>query len=710
MRRSAALPAVVLVTIVVFPSAALPQEVSGWVFDDRDGDGVQDSGEPPLEGLSIGIFGRTSSSTPVDVADLTAPDGSWSFTPGDGCYIIDFEEPQGWRLAPPRHDRFPSSTPGYLHPIGVPRFGVLAQGVGRLRAGGSYRYAAMGDSIAWNFNVCGYPESFWYSRRVSERLDCAAPAASVLLDAAAVKGEHTDDLLVDDTNDNNNVFRIIETQPALVTLSMIGNDLLDVDVTGTPTQAQVNTAVEEILDSRRNLQEALSSMVSWVPGADIAVNTLYDNLAYNCPSTPTSPFHRAWVPIIGRILRDVAWGQARRAGVVEVAADFRMQSLDGSCTGFSSQICRDIFGFDRIHPNNNGYTLIREKLWEAVGGATLGAGDARQRSSITGIGLGLLRRVRRIEPTVWSLSGGASAIAPEAALDLDDGGAVASITLGAGAEELRLEGFPDHYDEIEIVKVVASVRYRTTGAVADDGYRMEASVTGQFEPPPGHDFSPTSWSFATPIVGGGGPNQPAANPDYPTASLLVRPNVASYREVSATVMKDPVVSPGGDDYEWPPVTRQELSTAAIRVVSVPLAGMPGNDGYTIELDGAWLDLYGWEKPRPPEVTNVEARLGGTGEITITFDEVAGAQRYNVYAGSLPIDGLYDHGAGAPAGPHCDATTIDAGLGRRSVDLAPAAQPPGSAFILVTAHVDDVESPAGFDSTGAEIDRSASICN
>jgi len=42
-------------------------------------------------------------------------------------------------------------------------------------------------------------------------------------------------------------------------------------------------------------------------------------------------------------------------------------------------------------------------------------------------------------------------------------------------------------------------------------------------------------------------------------------------------------------------------------------------------------------------------------------------------------------------------------------LPVAAQPPKSVYVLVTAHVDDVESPAGTATVAGEIDRSQSIC-
>jgi hypothetical protein len=239
---------------------------------------------------------------------------------------------------------------------------------------------------------------------------------------------------------------------------------------------------------------------------------------------------------------------------------------------------------------------------------------------------------------------------------------------------------------------------------------MEVSPGGQFEAPPGYDYTATNWNFATPLVGGGGPNQPASNADYPTAHVLAVPDVPVDREVSATLTKNPVVSPGGDEYLWPAVTAADLATTAFRVVSAPVAGTPGDDDYTVELDAVWLDLYGWEKTRPAEVTGLQVSLAPGGDLDLQFDALPGAQRYNVYLGRVgSLATGYDHGSAAPAGPYCDMTTGENGPLRRRALLSPAQQPDGFTYILVTAHVDDVESPAGFDVDGTEIDRSQSIC-
>jgi hypothetical protein len=467
-----------------------------------------------------------------------------------------------------------------------------------------------------------------------------------------------------------------------------------------------------VLDARRNLQEALSVMLSEIPEADIALNTLYDNEAYNCYTGDPSSFHRTWLPIVNRILTDLAWGQTRRVSINEVRADFAHEDQLGACSGFDSLICRDPFGLDQIHPTNPGFSIILEKVWEAAGGVQLGPQDAQGRTSIADVDYGYLRRVKRLLPTAWETRDGAAVTDAPAALDDEDGGAAASIVVGAGTEELRLSGFPDWFDEVQIVRVIAGVRYRTEGAVNDDFYRMEASVDGAFAAPPGHVYTPTDWNFYTPIVGGGGPSQPLLNPDYGAARLLAVPDVPFYREVTATLSKNPDLPPGGGEYSWPAVTHAELAKAEVRVVSAPVAGTGGNDGYSIELDAAWLDLYGWEKTRPEEASELRVDRRPDGGLDLSFLPPADATRLNVYSGRLATvrSGDYDHGAGsAPAGPFCDTTTADAGGGRVLTTVPVGDVPAASAYWLVTGHVDDVESPAGFRSDFAEIDRAQSTC-
>ncbi len=295
---------------------ALGQDVSGVVFEDRDADGVHDAGEPVLEGVTVRLFGAAGA---VDQTVATPADGSFSFSPGLGTYVLLPLDPPGWRSSVARTDGFVPG-PGYMTPLGQPRMAKLDRGVVNLQTG-SYRYASLGDSIAFNFSVCDLGNDFWYSIQMAQRL-ANASGATVTLDQAAVKGEHTDDLLVRDVGELNNVFGLMAASPPvqLITLSMIGNDLLNVEPGRNPSPQQINNAVTEVLDARQNLQEALSTMVAEIPGADIALNSLYDNEAYNCYTGNPGVFHREWLPIVNRILRDLAWGQMRRISINEAAA------------------------------------------------------------------------------------------------------------------------------------------------------------------------------------------------------------------------------------------------------------------------------------------------------------------------------------------------------------------------------------------------------
>ena len=696
---------IVLVAGFVLPAAA--QNVSGTIFEDRNANGLHDPGEPVLSGVDVRLYGSQDAGPSLDLQLATGSDGAYAFSAENGCFLVAPTDPAGWRAAPTRFDGFAPGSPGYSQPAGVPRFSKLDRLIDHLAAG-NVRYSALGDSIAFNFNLCGYPERFWYSKRLRDRLSCVAPGATVTLDEGAIKGETTDDLLVDDTGELNNVFRLIEANPQLVSISIIGNDLLDVDPGTSFDQLETNIAVEEVLDARQNLQEVLSTILTELPDADVTLNSLYDNEAYDCEPGDSTLFHREWIPIVNRILREMAWGQSRRVAINEVAAEFANEDQQNDCTGFEGLICRDLFRLDTIHPTNGGYDVVLEKVWEAAGGVAPGPNDIANRAAFNDVDFGYLRRVRRLYPTTATALSGAAVVTPEAAFSEGDD-AVASISLGAGSEEVRFGGFPDWFDEIEVVKVVAGVRYATSGTVTDDLYRIEASTNDVFRAPPGHAYTPTDWDFYTPLVGGGGPNAPATGPDYGNAELLARPDVPVAREATATLTKNPILPQGGAEYVWPPLTHDELGTSQIRVASAPVGLTSGNDGYAVEVDAVWLDVYGWERTRPAEVTNLRVDPDGLGRLALRFDDLPGASRYNVYAGRLDaLPNGYDHGASAPAGPFCDRpTALD--TTRRTALLDFSDVPGGSTYFLVTAHVDDIESPAGFDSGATEIDRAQSSC-
>lgn len=686
----------VVLTLAI--SASWAQTISGTVFHDRNANGTKDPGEEGLDAATVRVIGQRDAGGAFDQTQQTVATGAFSFNPGNGCYLLAVTDPPGWRRTFGRSDELAQGAPGYALPSGIRRYGGTTSLLANLK-NGLVRDTALGDSIAVNFNTCFDTGTFFYEQAVRDRLRCVAPAATINLDESAIVGEDTEDLLIDES-DGNNVFRTIERQSQLTTISIVGNDLKDHDPGANPTQAQINDAVAEIIDSRQNLQEILSALVSQIPGGDVELNTLYDNLDFNCATTS---FRRDWTPIIQQVIRDVAWGQTRRVTNAEVYLDYSHEDLNGGCTGFKNQICQ--FIGDGIHPKNSGYQIIREKLWEALDGVNLGSKDANGASTAT-VDQGYLQRVLRLFPTRSEARSGAVVTDAGAALRADDAGAGAAVRLGLGTEEFRLTGFPDWYDEVVPVKMIAGVRYRTSGSVTDDFYRIEASLNDQFRPPVGHSYTPTSWLFFTPIVGGGGPNQPSEHPDFAAAKLLALPNVASYREVSATVLKNPTRGVGATKYSWPAITSSELGTTTIRVAAAPVANTPG-DNYQVVVDYAYLDLYGTTKPRPAEIRQLTARVPAAGTLAIAFDELVGSELYNLYFGSLAAlsSGQYDHANDL----RCNIPTSVAGPGRLETTLSGSSVPSGSVYFLVTGRVDGVESPAGFRSSGVEIDRSLNRC-
>jgi len=132
---------------------------------------TSDPEEPALEGVTVGLYGSPDAGGAVDSSVTTGADGLFQFSPGDGCYLLSATDPDGWRPSRTREDGYVNGTAPFAQPVGQPRFSKLDQVAANLQ-GGALRLTAMGDSIAWNFNICGYPESFWYSKQLRTRLAC----------------------------------------------------------------------------------------------------------------------------------------------------------------------------------------------------------------------------------------------------------------------------------------------------------------------------------------------------------------------------------------------------------------------------------------------------------------------------------------------------------------------------------------------------------
>src|SRR5690349_8896357 len=83
---------------------ALAQTVSGTAFEDRNGNGIQDAGEPSLPSVQVEVFGTRDVGGAFDQSVATGADGTYTFSPGNGCYLVRAADPAGWRGSFTRSD------------------------------------------------------------------------------------------------------------------------------------------------------------------------------------------------------------------------------------------------------------------------------------------------------------------------------------------------------------------------------------------------------------------------------------------------------------------------------------------------------------------------------------------------------------------------------------------------------------------------------
>ncbi|MFW2383844.1 MAG: SdrD B-like domain-containing protein, partial [Acidimicrobiales bacterium] len=79
-------------------AGVLPATIGDLVWDDLDGDGVQDAGEPGIGGVTINLL--DSGGTVID-STTSAPDGSYGFAVPPGSYEVEFVAPPGSTFSAP---------------------------------------------------------------------------------------------------------------------------------------------------------------------------------------------------------------------------------------------------------------------------------------------------------------------------------------------------------------------------------------------------------------------------------------------------------------------------------------------------------------------------------------------------------------------------------------------------------------------------------
>jgi uncharacterized repeat protein (TIGR01451 family) len=71
--------------------------LSGRVYEDLDGDGQIDNGEPGIAGVTMRLTGTDSLGNAVSLTTTTATDGTWSFTVPAGTYSVTEDQPAAYQ-------------------------------------------------------------------------------------------------------------------------------------------------------------------------------------------------------------------------------------------------------------------------------------------------------------------------------------------------------------------------------------------------------------------------------------------------------------------------------------------------------------------------------------------------------------------------------------------------------------------------------------
>jgi hypothetical protein len=104
----------------------LPVTVGDWVWDDVNANGIQDTGEQGVAGVSVTVMGTDVFGHPVSktatTADGTTPGavkGSYAFTVAPGTYQVTFTAPTGWTASPTGQGADPAKASVGATPTGV---------------------------------------------------------------------------------------------------------------------------------------------------------------------------------------------------------------------------------------------------------------------------------------------------------------------------------------------------------------------------------------------------------------------------------------------------------------------------------------------------------------------------------------------------------------------------------------------------------------
>ena len=88
-------PMAAALILTVLPTLSLAQNISGHAFEDRNGNGIWDPGEPVLPGVTVRLTGTRDVGGATDVSVGTDTAGTFLFSPANGCYLLLPADPAG---------------------------------------------------------------------------------------------------------------------------------------------------------------------------------------------------------------------------------------------------------------------------------------------------------------------------------------------------------------------------------------------------------------------------------------------------------------------------------------------------------------------------------------------------------------------------------------------------------------------------------------
>jgi protocatechuate 3,4-dioxygenase beta subunit len=150
--------------VINTPTSCVPSNanIGNFVWEDLDGDGIQDMGEPGIEGVNVTLTGTDVFGNSVSLTTTTDINGLYGFTNlTPGIYKLTFETPSGFTptiLNAGTNDALDSDADPLMG--GMTNFEVLSSGETNLDYdAGYYQLASIGDFVWEDMNGNGIQEA-----------------------------------------------------------------------------------------------------------------------------------------------------------------------------------------------------------------------------------------------------------------------------------------------------------------------------------------------------------------------------------------------------------------------------------------------------------------------------------------------------------------------------------------------------------------------